>query len=465
MGAEAAELLAPLAQRNRDNANVWIMLALAELQVFDLERALGHVRKALSLRPAFGPYHYELARILMSKGDLEAADAAIEEAARLGVGQEHLASLRAESLRLRGRFEEARRAIEPALAHDQPPPRTSRTFAQLCSRLETPEEAEEFTRRLLEREGDPQRRSAYFFDLALTFDRAGRHGEAFDAASEAHAQRRREHDSGALGRAIDALIDAWTPEAVARIGDSGLEAETPVFVVGMPRSGSTLLETILSSHPRIEGLGEIEAVWLALPEVDGRGMYESQPVTDLSRVKRSGLKRMGQAFLRRAVEAAPDAARVVDKNLLNWMHVGAIALALPRARFIRCQREAVDCCASCWLLDLPILQPHGDTLEGLARYYTQCERTMDHWESLFPDRFARVRYERIIDSPREEVGRALAHVGVEWDDSCLRFYESGRRALTWSNDQVTQPLYRASLDRASRYGDRLDPLRAALRSK
>lgn len=462
-GAEAAEILGPLSKRNRDNANVWIMLALAELSVFDLERALGHVRKAISLRPSFGPYYYELARVLMTMGDLEGADGAIAEAARLGVGEDHLSSLRSESLRVQGRYEEAREALDAAMRSENPPPRTSRTLALLSSKLGNQEEAEAFTKRLIEWAGDPAEESRFRFDLSLIYDRAGRHEEAFDEASEAHRLRLGESRGiNALRCAIDEMIDAWTPEAVERIGDSGIESESPVFVVGMPRSGSTLTEMMLAAHPLVGGLGEVESIWLALPEIDGRGMYESHPVTDLSRVKRSGLKRMAQAFLRRAGKIAPNATRVIDKNLMNWMYAGPIALALPGAKFIRCERDALDCCVSCWMLDLEVLRVHGNTFEGLAGYREQCERALDHWESLFPDRFVTVRYERIVEDPEEEIGRALDHIGVEWDDACLRFYDTKNAALTWSNDQVRQPLYRGSIGRAERYGERVEPLRAAL---
>ncbi|MDZ4870115.1 MAG: sulfotransferase, partial [Alphaproteobacteria bacterium] len=207
-----------------------------------------------------------------------------------------------------------------------------------------------------------------------------------------------------------------TPEFFARHRAGGIESPAPIFIVGMPRSGSTLLEQILSSHPKVHGLGETLAFPNALAREASAPRQPSRPF----------FSRVGDAYLAALKELGwSGEGYVVDKLPGNFVNVGAIHLALPRATIVHSLRDPIDTCFSCFR---HLFRDRNETtydLAAMGRYYVAYRELMNYWDSVLPGRVVHVRYEDLLDDPEAQIRRLVAACGLEWNDACLRFHESG----------------------------------------
>ena len=262
---------------------------------------------------------------------------------------------------------------------------------------------------------------------------------------------------GALAR----TRNIYSPEAMASYGGHGDPSPLPVFVFGMPRSGTTLVEQILASHREVHGAGEIKDFEMAVAELGGAaGGALARPDLDMTGAQ---LDRIGANYIRRIRSAAPAASRSVDKMTENFRFAGLIALALPRARMIHVRRDPLDTCLSCFSTLFTEALPYTYDLTELGRYHRAYEGLMHHWRAaLPPGMMLEVRYEDVIADREGQSRRIVDHCGLEWDPRCLDFHRSERSVRTASFTQVRRPLYRTSVGRWRNYEAFLGPLIAAL---
>jgi hypothetical protein len=230
----------------------------------------------------------------------------------------------------------------------------------------------------------------------------------------------------------------------------------PVFVVGMPRSGTSLIEQILASHPAVHGAGEIPDLRDVL--VTKLGEPHGWP-EQASRLSRDALREMGDAYVERVFRRAPHATHVVNKTTLNYRHVGLIRMLLPQACIVHAVRDPMDSCFSCFshLFNGDNL-PYSYDLQTLGRYYVRYAKLMQHWRAVVPDAVFDVRYEELVRDTEGQVRRMLDHLGLEWNAACLDFHRNRRVVETASRAQVTQPIYRNSVARWQRFEKHLRPL-------
>ncbi|MFM8986030.1 MAG: tetratricopeptide repeat-containing sulfotransferase family protein, partial [Planctomycetia bacterium] len=315
---------------------------------------------------------------------------------------------------------------------------------------------------------------------------------AYDRTGDHDAGVVHEIESGRLRRALDrragrgffrdrhvrlvaALEETFAPAAVPALATSGLDTAEPLFVVGMPRSGTTLVEQILASHPLVHGAGETDeiaeaALALGGGWIDG-GDAAAYPRC-LARCDAAALAAAAAGILGRYRESAARGrtgaegggpARIVDKTTINFLHVGLIALLFPRARIIHTLRDPRDTCISCLFHNftgagLNFTNDLGD----LGLVHRLKDRLMAHWHAVFPGRILDVPYEALVDDGAGWTRRMLDHAGLAWSDTCLDFHRLDRRVKTASNLQVRKPLYRGSVARWKRYERHLAPLLDAL---
>lgn len=261
---------------------------------------------------------------------------------------------------------------------------------------------------------------------------------------------------------IDALIETFSPaffEATKGFGDS---SEMPVFIVGMPRSGTTLVEQILASHPLAYGAGELDDIVL-LKDRLGDVTAAGTPYPDcVSHVGRETAESLARPYLEKLRRFSPDAIRVMDKMPGNFLNLGLIALILQRARVIHCLRDPLDTCFSIYVTPLRAGHPYACSLTNLGFYYCEYQRLMDHWRQALPLRLLDVTYEDLV-ADQEGVSRQIVEFcGLEWDERCLAFYDTQRVVQSASNVQVRRPISTASIGRWRRYGEYLGPLKDAL---
>jgi hypothetical protein len=236
-----------------------------------------------------------------------------------------------------------------------------------------------------------------------------------------------------------------------------------VFIVGMVRSGTSLVEQILSSHPDVHGAGELpDIIQITNGLQDFLGASAPYPEC-LSLLKQEHLDALAQHYLEHLKQISPDARRVVDKMPGNFMHLGLIEMLFPEARVIHCMRDPVDTCLSAYFQDFSRSHPYAYDLSNLGAFYRAYLKVMAHWRKILRLPLFELQYEDLIAN-QEQVSRALIEFcGLEWDDRCLQFHETQRFVGTASYDQVNRPLYKQSVARWKRYERHLGPLLAALK--
>jgi hypothetical protein len=232
------------------------------------------------------------------------------------------------------------------------------------------------------------------------------------------------------------------------------DARQPIFIVGMPRSGTTLIEQILASHPSVFGAGELTTLGEIAPKAAHLIRASTNPEATLV-----GLRQLGQQYLDHVWKLAPGVRAITDKLPGNYYLLGLIHLLLPNAKIIHCLREPMDSCFSCYALLFRTGHHYSYDLETLGRHYLRYRKRIEHWESVLPPRrILNARYEDNVADPEREARRMLDHIGLDWDPACLRFYETKRAVSTASVAQVRKPMYSNSVARWKRFEKHLSPL-------
>jgi tetratricopeptide (TPR) repeat protein len=259
-------------------------------------------------------------------------------------------------------------------------------------------------------------------------------------------------------------IATCTPELFARHRDSGATAPDPIFIVGLPRAGSTLIEQILASHSLVEGTHELADVPRIVVDLRGREPDPQNPryPAVLAELSSEEYRRLGEKYLSDTRVYRTDKPRFIDKMPNNFRHIGLINLMLPNAKIIDARREPMACCFS----NLKQLFARGQeftySVEDIARYYRTYVELMEHWDGVLPGRVLRMQYEEVVDDLEGNVRRLLDYCGLEFEPACVDFHKTKRNVNTASAEQVRQPLYREGLDQWRHFEPWLGPLRQAL---
>jgi hypothetical protein len=264
------------------------------------------------------------------------------------------------------------------------------------------------------------------------------------------------YDSARTAAWLKSIAEVFTPELIGQFAGVGAPADLPVFVLGMPRSGTTLIEQILSSHPQVTGAGELSAL---RQTVAVAGTYPDL----MNTFTRDDARRLGETYLARTRALAGNSARLIDKMPVNFLYAGLIPLILPGARIVHCRRDPVDTCLSCYSKLFTGEQAFAYNQTELGEFYRSYESLMAHWRAVLPaDRFIEVDYEDVVDDFGTEARRLVAFADLPWDDACLNFHENRRVVRTARVNQVRQPIYRTSKGRWRQYAEHLGPLLASL---
>jgi tetratricopeptide (TPR) repeat protein len=399
------------------------------------------------------------ARALAMEGKPEDAEKELLSLLVLAPKRAETRLLLGQLLSSRGKFEEAARHL--AQASEAIPS----AFQQLTmvKRMSEPDRPlVDRMRDLAERPGlDPASRIAVRFGLGKAFDDLGDYAEAmrhYDAGNQLRAMSER-LDRAGLAAQIDSTIALFSAEALAHSARSFPRPECPgddmpVFVAGMVRSGTTLIEQILSSHPAVVAGGEL-SFWHNLVSgwrISTLGAREARMLAKAAEDYRALLRKIG-----------PAALRVTDKAPANLELLGLIGLAFPNARIIHCRRRPIDTCLSIYFTNFLERHDYAWNRGDLVFFYRQYERLMDHWRRVLPsDRFTEVEYEALIAHSEVETRRLIAFCGLDWDDACLAPERNQRVVKTWSMWQARQPVYKTSVERWRRYEPWLGELRELL---
>lgn len=426
------------------------------------DEAIRHFRTALNGPHRFPPAAINLGSTLHLSGQWQEAEATFKQACALAPDDPHAFAGLADIEQSIGNAPAAFQAFIRAIELEPENPEYYRRLVSLGKKWPLPAalrahllDMQTHEDRLSDRD-----RSELHFALYRLCLQEDLHDDAIRHLLTANAARRRTLRYNTRGvTQLVARISADTPAGLfGRKAGLGEPSDLPVFIVGMPRCGSTLLEQILSAHPDICGPGELtDFSEVVHPRPD------DVPETDISHLSGEDMRILARRYLKALKAYAPDARRIINKLPWNFFLVGYIHLLLPHARIIHMQRDPVDCCFSCFEQDFRGSLDFSYDQAELGHYYRAYEAMMAHWRAVLPaGTLCEISYEALIGNPEAEVRRVLAYCGVDWDPACLNFYQSDRAVLTASVMQVRQPLYASSVGKWKRYAEALAPLRRAL---
>ena len=296
------------------------------------------------------------------------------------------------------------------------------------------------------------------FAAARLCDRTGDYEQAFANYKAGNDLRGASYhfDRVAIGQLPDLLASAFPKDIFTRHKDVGDPTERPIFVVGMPRSGTTLVEQVIAAHPDAYGAGELSNLTAigATPDVTYPNNVDDLTAEDISR--------MAGLYLADYPAASADARKVVDKTPGNALALGMIALMFPNARIIHCSRDPMDTCWSCYSQNFVSDIPYSCDFGNLAAFHGAHDRAMAHWRNVLPEPVLEVRYEQMIADPENAFRRIIEFCGLDWDARCLAFHEHDRAINTTSLWQVRKPLFTSSIGKWKKFETQLAPLKAAL---
>lgn len=431
----------------------------------NLQDAEAACRRALSISSASGELHRTLGRIVHDQHRVDEAVAHFEEAVRLNpTNPDGLTDL-ALSLGEQGRMSEALAAAGRAL--EIAPNHLGALYHLTQMKAFSAGDPDLLAlEKLAGEENAVSEESTHFlyFALAKAYEDVGDYDRAFTYLEQANTLRRKQvkYNVEEDIRVMDETAQVFTDALLSSLGSVGSESELPILIVGMPRSGTTLVEQILASHPAVHGAGELELLRqlaVAVGVLNEEGAVFPAGALHLGA---DDFRRLGEGYVGRLQALAPDATRITDKLPFNFLYLGMARLMLPRASIIHCVRDPIDTCLSCYKSNFATV-PVSFDLEDLGRYYRAYEKLMAHWSrTLPPGSILEVNYERLVDDVEQGARQIISHCGLEWDDRCLDFHSTKRVVQTWSFAQVRRPIYRNAIGRWRRYENHLGPLVAGL---
>lgn len=461
-----------------------------------IDEPLAHFREAVRLRPGMIKAHGELGLLLTDIGSFDLAVATYQEAFRhhpdnpdlyyqygmllmsMGRNQEALNSFR-RVLELRpgsarayagmakvcerlGDFEGGYDLLRPFLEKGETDTDVVLTFVVLAGHLGRQSEARDLLERSLNGRMSVEIRKAMHFALGKLYDEAKDYDQAFSHYRSANDLVKEKFDLKKNERMFAELKSVFNAENNSRRPCATNKSRLPVFIVGMPRSGTSLVEQILASHPDVHGAGELidmDQLIAKLPaSLGGKLPYPAC----VDAMKSEQADQIAERHLAKLAQLSPESSRVTDKMPHNFMALGLIDILFPGARVIHCLRDPVDTCLSIYSLPFSAVHSYAADLARLGAYYLQYQSLMAHWKKVLRIPILEVQYEEIVANQEEMSRKMIAFCGLEWNENCLHFYESKRVVTTPSYDQVRRPIYKKSVARWKNYESHLGQLIAAL---
>jgi tetratricopeptide (TPR) repeat protein len=425
-----------------------------------IDAAVASFQRALKLRPDDAPANVSLATALRRQGRAADAEARCLAALAINPAYADALSLLGELRADRGRFSEAEELFQRAISVDAS---FSAAYCGIAAhRKMTRADAawRQGVESLLAKRPPRGQEVGLRYALGKYCDDVGRYDEAFEHYRQANELTKRcgsPYDGAKLTRLVDDIIGRFNAAFLHECRHLGCHSELPVFIVGMPRSGTSLTEQIFASHPAIFGAGEL-TFWAGAfatyqkAELDGRAAGTAAAANRIPGIACD--------YLDRLTALSGGASRVVDKMPANFMYAGLIHAALPKARVIHMQRQPIDTCLSIYFQNFVHMGPYANDLGNLAHYYGEYLRIMDHWRAVLPaTALLEIPYEALINDQEGWTRRMLDFVGLPWDPKCLDFHRTDRAVITASKWQVRQRIDASSVGRWRNYERFVEPLR------
>ena len=447
-----------------DYAEAYCNFGIALKELGRTEEAISPLERAVELAPEFGGAHSNLGNALHVLGRPDAAMRAYDQAVAVAPEDPSVRLNRAITRQdlgdLGGAQSDLREVIKVQPQHGE--------AWRLLSGLKRFTSAEDKDvmdmSQVLRAETIAESQALHLhFGLGKALADVGENSSAFEHFSRANTMYRGSYDYDIAKDAeyFEAIRDVFSAEFLSDRSDWGCESKRPIFIVGMMRSGTSLVEQILASHPQVVGCGELQVLDQLTrrdeARTDGLDFPGSVPAFG-----RDTARHLGQAYIQALSHRAGAAERITDKMPGNFQYVGLIRLLLPQATIIHCVRNPVDTCLSCFRNYFAGFHPFAYDLAELGQYYRLYQGLMEHWRGVVPDQLNDVCYEDLVSDPETQIRRLLEICELDWDDRCLEFHQTERPVRTASAAQIRQPIYTSSVESWRRFEDYLEPLLESL---
>lgn len=455
---EAIQALLQANARQPNDPMIYAALGSAYEAIKDFARAREALRRACELAPDVAACWFNYGRRLMLDNEHDAALRALRRAVELEPTHTAARTMLANALAAEGDDAAAVELLRQITA--AAPDAAGQAWWNLATLKPMPLDEKDIAamERVLSRgQASTADRIATTFALALALEHYGDYARAFATFQVGHALARRgePYDAAAASRHVDSILQAFSPAPAGSVEAQGGEV---IFIVSLPRSGSTLTEQILASHSQVHGAMELQDLPQEIMDESDR---MRQPFPQWARTHTpQQWQTLGQRYLERTQRWRAQRPRFTDKAPSNWQYVGAILAMLPQARVIVCRRDPLETCLACYRY-MFMRYPYAHDFGDLAAHWRDFDRAIRHWRMQYPDRVREQVYEELIADPETQIRELLEFCNLPFEESCLNFHETQRRVTTPSATQVRAPL-RGDTARAAKYGRLLDPLRTAL---
>jgi len=437
-------------------------LALTYTQSYQYDDAVRHFEQALALRPGDYKLLGSFGRALTDAGRAQGALAVFERATQLKPDHPQLRLDHANALVALGRMDEATGLMRDGIARGHNEASYYLTLADIQKFSVRPVELDAILG-MLKQPGlsNPDLMKLHHAAGKILND-IGSYDEAVDHFQQSKLLSGHDFDIDQFRIQVDSLSASFTPDLLKSKSGFGDPSNVPVFIIGMPRSGTTLTEQVCASHPAVFGVGELDRLGMLIKSAGYARMPNGSIRKPPQALTSAEMRSMAASYIGFLTAKSPDSARIINKMPHNFMYIGMIALLFPNAKIIHCTRDPIDNCMSCFFSLFNETHGYNTDLRTLGLYYREYHRLMRHWDALLPGRIYECNYETMIADQEAESRRLIDFLGLPWDDACLRFYETDRSVTTPSRWQVRQPIYKTSVKRWKKYENKIQPLIEAL---
>ena len=451
---EAAVRLAP------HHAGNHYRVAMASWRSGQYETVESHLKQTVQLAPGHPMAHEALCHWLLEKGDIQGALRHSGRAIELAPNDPRIRVSRADVLHYAGNADAAWDLIRPLLEAGERFPGVAILYARLAPRLRQEQQAWELLGQVMSATTPSP---SVHFAAANLLDRMGRYGEAFAQAAAGHKATGVCIDPASIDAQIDRQLRYFTPQRLAQLPRASRLSRRPVFILGMPRSGTSLIEQVLASHPQVHGAGELELMGTLIRSACGPNSRDSSEYPEcLDSLAAQRCDELAGQYLAHLDSLSATATYVTDKLPVNFTRLGLIALLFTACRVIHCVRDPLDTCVSCYFSDFAFGNEFTHDLASLGTYYRGYQRLMAHWKQVLDLPILEVQYEQVVADLEGQTRRMLEFLDLPFDQRCLSFHANKRYVATLSKQQVRQPIYASSIGRWKNYQQHLEPLLAAL---
>ncbi len=424
------QLLLPIIKAEPENFHALQLLGLAFHLTGEASIAIIFLERALAIKPGFSAVQHNAAGVYRALGQMQKAETCYRNA-----------------IRLKPDYAEAYQGLSEIVRFKPNDPLLKNIIEQLAT--------------------DPQAHLAryYHFTLGKIYDDCGDYDQAFLHYEKANRLSGKQWPSKRHEKFQQAVKNTYSESYFRERSISGTQSEAAVFIVGMPRSGSTLIEQILASHSQVFAAGEISDIQNIADQLPALIKSEQSYPLCISELNDEACKGIGEAYLNRVQKIEgyfEDASRYIDKNLYNFNHLGLISDLLPKAHIIHVQRHPLDCCLSSYFQNFSHGVNWSFSMDTIVDYYKGYHAMIQHWHKVLPIKILEVRYEDLIMDTEAVSRKVINFCNLAWEQDCLDFHNTKRTVKTASVWQVRQPIYKSSQARWQRYAKHITPLQKSL---